>query len=141
MDPMSPMRTMRQMLDTMDSLFEDSMGFPARSRNAGGGVRAPWEIQDEEHEIRMRFDMPGLSREDVKVSLEDDILVIKGEHKKEEEKQDSWSSRGYSSYNTQLQLPENCDKDNIKAELKNGVLYISIPKKKVERKVVDVEIN
>lgn len=138
---MSPMRTMRQMLDTMDRLFEDSMGLPARNRNAGGGVRAPWEIHDEEHEIKMRFDMPGLSREDVKVSLEDDILVIKGEHQKQEEKEDSWSSRGYSSYNTQLQLPENCDKDNIKAELKNGVLYISIPKKKVERKVVDVEIN
>lgn len=141
LDPMSPMRTMRQMLDTMDRLFEDSLGFPAgRNRNAGG-VRAPWEIHDEEHEIKMRFDMPGLSREDVKVSLEDDILVIKGEHKKQEDKEDSWSSRGYSSYNTQLQLPENCDKDNIKAELKNGVLYISIPKKKVERKVVDVEIN
>lgn len=84
--------------------------------------------------------MPGLGKDEVKVSVEDDILVIKGEHKKEET-QDDWTNRRYSSYNTSLQLPDNCDKDNIKAELKNGVLFISIPKTKVERKVIDVDIQ
>lgn len=127
------------MLDTMDRLFEDSMAFPGWSPSTGE-VRSPWDIQDDEHEIRMRFDMPGLSKEEVKVFVEDDLLVIKGERKKEE-KDNSWFDRSYSSYNTRLQLPDNCDKDKIKAELKNGVLFISIPKSKVERKVVDVEIQ
>ena len=130
------------MLDTMDRLFEDSMAFPGWSQSAGD-VRSPWDIQDDEHEIRMRFDMPGLSKEDVKVFVEDDLLVIKGERKKEEKggEDNSWFDRSYSSYNTRLKLPDNCDKDKIKAELKNGVLFISIPKSKVERKVVDVEIQ
>ncbi|KAK4277632.1 hypothetical protein QN277_015601 [Acacia crassicarpa] len=62
--------------------------------------------------------------------------------KKEEGGDDSWSSRSYSSYDTRLQLPDNCEKDKVKAELKkNGVLYINILKTKVERKVIDVQIE
>ncbi|KAI3457943.1 hypothetical protein Pfo_014606 [Paulownia fortunei] len=137
LDTLSPMRSMRQMLDTMDRLFEDAMTFPGTT----GDVRAPWDINEEDKEIKMRFDMPGLSKEDVKVSVEDDILVIKGEQKKEQGKDDSWSSRSYSSYDTRLQLPDDCEKDKVKAEMKNGVLYISVPMTKVERKVIDVEIN
>ena len=103
-------------------------------------MRAPWDIVEDDNEIKMRFDMPGLSKEDVKVMVEDDMLVIQGETKKEEGGDDAWK-RSYSSYDTRLQLPDDCEVDKIKAELKNGVLYITIPKAKVERKVIDVQIQ
>lgn len=121
------------MLDTMDRLFDDAL-------SVTGEIRTPWDIKEEENEIKMRFDMPGISKENLKVSVEDDILVIRGEHKGEE-KDDDWSRRNYSSYDTRLELPDNCVKDQVKAELKNGVLYVYIPKAKAERKVIDVEIE
>lgn len=127
------MRSMRRMLDTMDRLFGDVMAYPGAA-----DVRLPWDMSEDENEVRMRFDMPGLSKEDVKVSVEDEVLVIKGERKVDGE----WSSgSSYSSYSTRLRLPENCDKEKVKAEMKNGVLCISVPKTKVERKIVDVEIH
>ncbi|CAH1430172.1 unnamed protein product [Lactuca virosa] len=144
LDPLSPMRTMRQMLDTMDRIFEDSMAFPTRTGTAWN-IRSPWDIQDAENEIKMRFDVPGLSKEDLKVYVEDDMLVIKGEHKQDDQNEggdkSSWTRQNYSSYQTRIDLPDNCEKEKIKADLKNGVLLISIPKKTVERKVIDVEIQ
>lgn len=144
MDPLSPMRTMRQMMDTMDRIFEDAMSFPGSSRTSAGEIRAPWDIMENENEVKIRFDMPGLSKEEVKVSVEDDVLVIKGEHKKEEgsKEEDSWwRGRSMSSYDTRMLLPDNCDRDKVKAELQNGVLLVTIPKTKFERKVIDVQIQ
>ncbi|TVU47756.1 hypothetical protein EJB05_07365, partial [Eragrostis curvula] len=151
-DPMSPMRTMRQMLDTMDRLFDDTMGFPMstsrRSPAATGEVRLPWDIVEDEKEVKMRFDMPGLERDEVKVMVEDDTLVIRGEHKKEagegspEGSGDGWwKERSVSAYDMRLALPEECDKSKVRAELKNGVLLVTVPKTEVERKVIDVHVQ
>ncbi|XWS67884.1 hypothetical protein CRYUN_Cryun04dG0043100 [Craigia yunnanensis] len=72
--------------------------------------------------------------------MEVDTLVIKGQYKKQAG-DDCWSSRGFGSYDTCFQLPESCDRDNIKAELQNGVLFISIPQKKLERKTISIDIQ
>lgn len=130
------------MLDTMDRLFEDAMSFPGSST---GEMRPPWEIKEEDNEITMRFDVPGLSKEEVKVSVEDDVLVIKGEHKEQEAtaegEESKWRGWSSSSYDSWFLLPDNCDKEKVKAELKNGVLLVVIPKTKTDRKVIDVEIQ
>lgn len=145
LDPLSPMRTMRQMLETVDRLFDDAVMMSPGLRWNRGGVRAPWDIEEHENEIRMRFDMPGLSKEYVKVSVEDNFLIIKGGHEAEtsntSSNDDGWSARNASAYHTRLQLPDGVDKDSIKAQLTNGVLYITLPKIKVQHKVMDIEIQ
>ncbi|KAK8945623.1 hypothetical protein KSP40_PGU021528 [Platanthera guangdongensis] len=137
-DPLSPLRTMRQMLDTMDRIFDGA---------GGGETRSPWEIREEEQELKMRFDMPGLTKEEVKVTVEDDVLVIKSAQQKEKgggkEGDDGWwrwSSSG-AAYDVRLVLPEEAEKEKVKAEFKNGVLLVTVPKKKVERHVFDIEIK
>lgn len=145
MDPFAPMKSVRQMIDAMDRMFEDSMSYPSTMKSTTKEVRAPWDIVEDEKEVKMRFDMPGLTKEEVKLSVQDDVLIIKGEHKKEEgseEKGDEWwKERSVSSYNIQLLLPEECDKTKVTAEFKNGVLLVMVPKKQVEHKIVDVEIK
>ncbi|GLJ54142.1 hypothetical protein SUGI_1159950 [Cryptomeria japonica] len=142
-NPLSPMSSMRQMLDTMDRLFEDSFTIPSSrpSRDNTLRVRTPWDMMETENELKMRFDLPGLSKEDVKVSIDDGFLVIKAEQKQEKRDADSWSSRSHTSYNTKLMLPDNCETDKIRAELENGVLNITIPKSKADSKVFDVKID
>jgi len=106
-----------------------------------GEVRAPWDIEEQENEIKMRFDMPGLSKEHVKVSIEDNFLIIKGGHEDTSSHEEGWSTKNASAYHTRLQLPDGIDKDNIKAKLNNGVLYITLPKTKIQRNVMDIEIQ
>ncbi|KAH7843801.1 hypothetical protein Vadar_020877 [Vaccinium darrowii] len=136
LNSLSPMRTVSQFIDSIDRLFEDALTFPM------GELRAPWDAKEDENEIKLRLDIPGLSKEDVKVYVEGNELVIRGEHKEEKEGgEEPWSERSYGSFVTRLRLPDNCDKDRIKVELKKGVLFVSIPKAKVERKVIDVEVH
>ncbi|KAL6141213.1 hypothetical protein ACLB2K_059503 [Fragaria x ananassa] len=71
------------------------------------------------------FDMPGLTKEDVKISVHHGNLTIKGEHKAEEGEEtddEFWSSRSYGYYNTSLALPDDAKVDEIKASLKDGSL-------------------
>ncbi|PSS17855.1 HSP20-like chaperone protein [Actinidia chinensis var. chinensis] len=76
--------------------------------------------------------MPALSKEHLKITVEDDILRIKGYHKEEEEEQDfddeQWVAMSYDYYDTTILLPEDTKVDEIKAEMKDGVLTIFIPR-------------
>nr|CAD1844279.1 unnamed protein product [Ananas comosus var. bracteatus] len=108
-------------------------------------VRAPWDVMEDDKEVKMRFDVPGLSKEELRVAVEDDnVLVVRGERKEEEggEAEDAWW-KGWkeSSYYTRVVLPDNCDVSQVKAALQNGVLLVTVPKKNVERNIIDVQIE
>jgi HSP20 family protein len=110
-----------------------------------GEVRLPWDIIEGDKEVNMRLDMPGLERDEVKVMVEDDTLVIRGEPKKEQGAEASgdgwWKESSVSAYDMRLALPEACDKSKVRDELKNGVLLVTVPKTEVERKVIDVHVQ
>lgn len=151
------------MMDTMDRIMDDPFAYstervalPVTSNGdiATGGSykrgRTPWEIKEKEGEYKLRFDMPGMTKKDVKVWVEEKMLVIKAEKlpKKEkegeggeQEEEEEWSASSYGKYNTRIALPENVEVEKIKAEVKDGVLYITIPKVQATAKVLDIDVQ
>ncbi|TKY64562.1 26.5 kDa heat shock protein [Spatholobus suberectus] len=95
----------------------------------------PWSlsgcVKEKDDHYKLRYEMPGIAKEDVKITIDDGVLRIKGEHKEEKEEGDDdeyWSSSSYGYYNTSLVLPDDARADDIKAELKDGVLTVTIPR-------------
>ncbi|KAJ0042830.1 hypothetical protein Pint_17215 [Pistacia integerrima] len=133
-DPFSPTRSLSQVLNLVDQMTENPLFAGTR-----GGLRRGWDAKEDEDALNLRIDMPGLGKEDVKVSVEQSTLVIKGEGGKEGD--DEETVRRYTS---RIDLPEKMYKtDSIKAEMKNGVLKVVVPKVKEEERsdVVHVSVE
>ncbi|XP_057776740.1 heat shock 22 kDa protein, mitochondrial-like [Salvia miltiorrhiza] len=130
-DMLSPFPTrssLSQILNMMDQMMETP---------ASGGGRRSWEARETEEGLQLRVDMPGLGKEDVKVSVEQNTLTIRGEGKKENEEEES--GRRYMS---RIDLPEKLYKTNeIKAEMKNGVLKVFVPRIQEEQKNDVFQVN
>eukprot|EP00257_Ricinus_communis_P014475 XP_015572155.1 small heat shock protein, chloroplastic [Ricinus communis] len=160
-------RTVQQMMETMERMMDDPFTYssswptpaaPIEGSGYGRG-RTPWEIKEGENEYKMRFDMPGMTKEDVKVWVEEKMLVVKaeklpkqkvneernGEDQKAkaeaEEEEEEWSAKSYGRYSSRIALPENIQFEKIKAEVKDGVLYITIPKASNFAKILDINVQ
>ncbi|KAK8482269.1 hypothetical protein V6N11_057497 [Hibiscus sabdariffa] len=135
-DPFSPTRSLSQVLNTMNQFMESPL--VSASRGMGGGLRRSWDAKETADALNLRIDMPGLGKEDVKVSVEQNTLVIKGEAKESNEEETT------GRYTSRIHLPEKVFKtDGIVAEMKNGVLKLVVPKIKEEERndVIQVQIN
>ncbi|MFY9153711.1 MAG: Hsp20/alpha crystallin family protein [Prolixibacteraceae bacterium] len=89
-------------------------------------------ISDANKAFEVNVALPGLSKKDVKIEIQNDCLVISSEKKYEnEDNQKDWIRRefGYASFQRMFQLPENADQEKVQAEMRNGVLSIKIAKK------------
>ncbi len=101
------------------------------------------DIYEDEDKIVIEADIPGVKKEDIKISVEDNILTIKAEKKKEEkaeEKDVVYEEIAYGLYAREIDLPHTVDTEKIEAEYKDGVLKISLPKKE-EVKPKQIEIK
>lgn len=105
------------------------------------------EIAETDKAIEVTAEMPGLERKDVDISLEDDMLTIRGEKKVEQgtdggknDKNVQHSERSYGVFLRVLQLPPGIDPSSVQATMTNGVLKITIPKPaKPEPKKIEVK--
>jgi HSP20 family protein len=128
----------------VDRLFDDF----ARSTlaMAGNGSLIPsMDITETEKEFVITAELPGLERKDVEISLEDNVLTIRGEKKSETKPDDKnknvhVSERSYGVFYRVLELPTKVDPSSVQATMSKGVLKITIPKPaRPESKKIEVQ--
>ncbi|MEN2994458.1 MAG: Hsp20/alpha crystallin family protein [Thermodesulfovibrio sp.] len=140
----SPLKEIEEIRKEMDRLFEEFLS-PIRRRRAVSpeGVISPnVDIFERGGEIVIQVELPGVSKEDLDLTITDDRLVIKGEIKKPEGVSDEdyiLNERNYGAFSRTVNLPPDIDKSSVKANLRNGLLEIVILRKE-ESKPKEIKI-
>jgi len=87
------------------------------------------EVSDDEKEIKVTAEMPGIDEKDVEILLKDGVLTLKGEKRSDtEDKEKQFSERYYGRFERRIPLGYDVQEDNVEARFKDGVLTITLPK-------------
>lgn len=128
-----PLLTLQQEVDRLMSEFGGWFSTPKLQDQYENLLITPdIDIVDDKSQFKVDAELPGMSEEDVKVSICDDMLCIKGEKSTSKENKDkNYVTReiSYGNYERKLSLPESVDTSKAKATFKKGVLSVTIPKK------------
>lgn len=139
-----PFRDLLTTQDRFNRLFNDTLGnvFGADQLNAKGWTPAV-DIYETDHSLVFKAEIPGIDPKDLEVRVEDGTLYLKGERKYEHEvKEESYHrvERSYGSFARTFSLPRTINTEEIKADYKDGLLTLTMPKKE-EAKPKTVKIN
>jgi HSP20 family protein len=103
------------------------------------------DISEDEGSLYVDVEIPGMKKEDIKVSLEHNVLSLKGEKKQEKEvKEENYHrwERCYGSFSRAFELPIPVEADKIKANYRDGVLHVALPKaEEVKPKEIPIEVK
>jgi len=140
----NPWREIEDMFDRYDR----AVGLP-RSGSQEVMATGDWsprvDIVENENEFVIKAEIPEVKKEDVKVSVDNGVLTLKGERKQEKEekgKKFHRVERYYGSFTRSFTLPENVDESKVKATFKDGMLSLQVPKtEKAKPKTIDVKIE
>ena len=127
---------MKAFEDTMTRLFSEPNG-------------RPWvpavDIMETENELVVKADLPDLKFEDIHVSMENGTLTLTGERKFEKKTEKGAYhriERAYGSFERVFTLPDTVDAEHVKADYKNGVLTVTLPKKELAKpREIKVEVT
>lgn len=122
-------------------------GFPFH--NLEEGMDIGWsprlDVSETDNGLEIVADLPGMDKKDINVSLEENLLTIKGERKEEKESKDKHYhtiERRSGSFYRAIRLPVEVEKDKVEAAFKDGVLTLRLPKtKESKKKVAQIEIK
>jgi len=142
-------RSLWGVFDEFDNLFDDFWG-PLRAGrlggNAGGAFAPALDVSETDNEYRVRADLPGVNKDDLDINIQDGVLTINAETKYEDEQKEKGrvirQERRYGKFVRSMRLGDAVDTENVKAEYKEGVLHLVLPKAdQARRKRIDVQVS
>ena len=128
-----PFRDLRSLQDEVNRLFSTNL---SRSFGEEGMARGAWnpsvDIYENKDQIVLEAELPGMKREDFDLSIENNVITLRGERRFE--KQDEGDNyhrveRSYGSFARSFTLPQTVQADEVTAEYRNGVLRVTMPKR------------
>lgn len=121
--------------------FFSGFGFLPTRRT---GEWAPMlDVAETDTEVILKAELPGVKPEDLDITLTGEVLTIKGEKKEEREEKARdyhWTERRYGAFSRVIHLPSSIDPEKVKAEMKDGVLTLTISKKE-EAKARQIKVK
>ena len=137
-DPFEEMRKIRNEIDAMFARFFGRPEVREAELTIPQGFREPLsDIFETDNEIVIVTELPGVNKDDIKISASEDSIEIKAEVREEKVKRENYFSqeRRYKGFYRSLSLPVKVDPTKAKATYKNGLLEIRLPKKEAARKI------
>ena len=137
-----PFEEIKRTQERLNQLFED---FMPMEEWGGGKVFTPAvDIKDEEDKLVVTTDLPGINKEDVEISIKEDMLEISAKSGKEKETEEEGyirRERAYTRFYRAVRLPTSVKEEGGTAKIENGVLTIMLPKMKLEEPVKKIQIE
>ena len=142
-----PFRELEDVSNRLNRIFGQSL---ARSESGQNMLAvADWapsvDISETDSEYLIKGEIPGVKKEDVKVTIQDGMLTIQGERKQEKEekgKKFHRIERSYGSFVRSFRVPDDADENSVKAEFKDGMLNVTLAKSaKAKPKAIEVSVS
>ena len=138
----TPWHSLRNFDDFFSNLNQNIAKRPIQE----GMLSADWipavDIIEDDKSFVIKAELPEVEKKDVSVNVDKNILTISGERKSEiKDEKEHRIERSYGSFSRSFSLPDNIDDSKIKAESKNGMLYLTIPKAAEKQKLKQIEIH
>ena len=114
------------------SFFENFADGSGKDQLTAGTFVPPVDVYEDEHNLILKLEVPGVNEEDLNVSVENDTLTVQGERKFEkEEKEENFHriERRYGSFTRTFKLPNTVDTDKVEAGYEKGILKITLAKR------------
>jgi HSP20 family protein len=139
-----PLRELAAMQDRMARLFGD-----VYLRDEDTGFRGSWNpavdiFETENHDLVLKAELPGMTREDIEVTVENGTLVLKGQKKFDTEvKEEHYRriERSYGQFFRSFTLPNTVDMSKVAADFKNGILTVKLPfREEAKPRAISVDV-
>lgn len=119
-------------------ILEKSFGWKTRFPQVTGKFTPAVDVYEKGNEVIIEAEIPGVEKEELSISISENKVTIKGEVKREKEiKEEDYYlyERSYGRFQRTVELPTEIDADKAKANYKDGILKVTLPKKKPEKKL------
>ncbi len=143
---MNPFSLVRKMQEEVNRVFAQSglAGSSGGEQLSSTSWTPALEIVSKEGELEISAELPGLTQDDVKVEIDNDVLVIRGERKVESESTEGGvrrSERRYGQFYRAVALPEGANAEGTRAQFENGLLRITIPTSQAKSNAREIPIQ